>query len=253
MADQEDLKQGMKLLHEQFRTQQELIQRQQQQLQQQQHQLDGPVQPHPANTNTTPHVPTGTAADGGTPEAFISDAASLGVCHVTVKLSPFWVDSPEVLFAQVEAQFSLSRITHDRTRYDYVVAHLDSRYANEKRGILDNPPPANLSQPLKMELIRCLSLSEDQKVRQLIQSAELAEREPSQFLRPMRAPAGNTRAILQAQSTLPLDQLAEIADRDIEVSVPPLSPTVQAVGAPVDTTELAHRINDITLQLSFIQ
>ncbi|CAN7980431.1 unnamed protein product, partial [Ixodes pacificus] len=200
------------------------------------------------------------------------DAVSLGVCRVAVKLPPFWADSPEVWFAQVEAQFSLARITQDRTRYDYVVAHLDSRYANEIRDILDNPPAANLYQHLKTELTRRLSLSEDQKVRQLIHSAELAERKPSQFLRHMRALAGNTQvhdffiwtlwlqrlpphvqAILQAQPTLPLDQLAEIADRVIEVSVPPLSPTVHAVGAPLDTTELAHRIDDITRQLSSIQ
>ncbi|CAN8032488.1 unnamed protein product, partial [Ixodes persulcatus] len=194
------------------------------------------------------------------------------VCRVAVKLPPFWADSPEVWFAQVEAQFSLARITQDRTRYDYVVAHLDSRYANEIRDILDNPPAANLYQHLKTELTRRLSLSEDQKVRQLIQSAELAERKPSQLLRHMRALAGNTQvhdfflrtlwlqrlpphvqAILQAQPTLPLDQLADIADRVIEVSVPPLPPTVHAVGAPLDTTELAHRIDDITRQLSSIQ
>ncbi|KAG0414661.1 hypothetical protein HPB47_008180, partial [Ixodes persulcatus] len=164
MADQEDLQQQMKLLQEQIRTQQELIQRQQQQIQQQQHQLDGPVQQDPANANTTPPVPTGTAAGGGTPAAVISDAASLGVCRVAVKLPPFRADSPEVWFAQVEAQFSLARITQDRTRYDYVVAHLDSRYANEIRDILDNPPAANLYQHLKTELTRRLSLWEDQKV-----------------------------------------------------------------------------------------
>ncbi|CAN7951546.1 unnamed protein product, partial [Ixodes pacificus] len=61
------------------------------------------------------------------------------------------------------------------------------------RDILDNPPAANLYQHLKTELTRRLSLSEDQKVRQLIQSAELAERKPSQFLRHMRALAGNTQ------------------------------------------------------------
>ncbi|XP_040067539.1 uncharacterized protein LOC120840848 [Ixodes scapularis] len=243
MADQEDLQQQMKLLQEQIWTQQELIQRQQQQIQQQQHQLDGPVQQNPANANTTPP----------------------GVCRVAVKLPPFWADSPEVWFAQLEAQFSLARITQDRTRYDYVVANLDSRYANEIRDILDNLPAANLYQHLKTELNRRLSLSEDQKVRQLIQSAELAERKPSQFLRHMqvhdfflrtlwlqRLPP-HVQAILQAQPTLPLDQLAEIADRVIEDNVPPLSPTVHAVEAALDTTELAHRIDDITRQLSSIQ
>ncbi|KAH7958448.1 hypothetical protein HPB49_001839 [Dermacentor silvarum] len=91
---------------------------------------------------------------------------------------------------QVEAQFFLARITQDRTRYDYVVAHLDARYANEVRDNFANPPTANLYEHLKTELILRLSLSEDQKVRQL-QSAELAERKPSQLLHHMRALAGN--------------------------------------------------------------
>ncbi|KAG0435016.1 hypothetical protein HPB47_018732, partial [Ixodes persulcatus] len=120
------------------------------------------------------------------------------------------------------------------------------RYVNEIRNILDNPPAANLYQHLKTELTRRLSLSEDQK----------ATRNSTIFvLRTLwlqRLPP-DVQVILQAQPTLPLDQLAEIADRVIEVSVPPPSPTVQAVGAPLDTTELEHRIDNITRQLSCIQ
>ncbi|KAG0418698.1 hypothetical protein HPB47_004655, partial [Ixodes persulcatus] len=97
------------------------------------------------------------------------------------------------------------------------------RYANDIRDILDNPPAANLYQHLKTELT----------------------------LPPVTI--GRPETILQAQPTLPLDQLTEIADRVIEASVPPLSPTVQTVGAPLDTRELAHRIDDITRQLSSIQ
>ncbi|XP_072140708.1 uncharacterized protein [Dermacentor andersoni] len=214
--------------------QQEVIQKQEQQLQERHDQPNGSVQQHLA----------GSAEDA---------------------------DPPEVWFAQVEAQFALAQITQERTRYDYVVAHLDARYASEVRDILANPPTANLYEHLKMQLIRRLSPSEDQKVRQL-QSAELAERKPSQLLRHMRALAGNmevqdsllralwlqrlpphVQAILQAQLTLPLDQLAGIADRVIEVSLPPLSPTVQAVAAPRNTIELARRIGDINRHLSFIQ
>ena len=105
-----------------------------------------------------------------------------------------------------------------------------------------------------------------------LQSAELAERKPSQLLRHMRALAGNmevqesflrslwlqrlplhVQAILRAQLTLPLDQLAEIADCVIEVSLPQLSPTIQAVAAPLNTAELARRIDNIDRQLTSIQ
>ncbi|XP_072143121.1 uncharacterized protein [Dermacentor andersoni] len=174
---------------------------------------------HDQPDGSVQQLPTGSGEDVRTPADGIPHAAPHGVWRVAVKLPPFRADSPE----------------------------------------------------LKKELIRHLSLSEDQKVRQL-QSAELAERKPSQLLRHMRALAGNmevqdsllralwlqrlpphVQAILQAQLTLPLDQLARIADSVIDVSLPPLSPTVQAVTAPLNTIELAWRIDDINRQLSSIQ
>ncbi|XP_037567877.1 uncharacterized protein LOC119448725 [Dermacentor silvarum] len=148
---------------------------------------------------------------------------------------------------------------------------MDARYANEVRDNLANPPTANLYEHLKTALIRRLSLSEEQKIRQL-QSAELAERKPSALLRHMRALAGNmqaqdsflralwlqrlpphVQAILQAQISVPLNELGEIADRFIEASLPQLSPTNQSVAAPLNTTELARRIDDIDRQLTSIQ
>ncbi|XP_049272641.1 uncharacterized protein LOC125758913 [Rhipicephalus sanguineus] len=241
------------------------------QVQQLQQELQTKQQQHSHNASTTEAVLASSADDVRAPTGSIPHAVSYGTWRVAVKLPPFWADSPDVWFAQVEAQFSLARITQDRTRYDYAVAHLDARYANEVRDILANPPTANLYEYLKTELIRRLSLSEDQKLRQL-QSAELAERKPSRLLRHMRALAGNmevqesllrslwlqrlplhVQAILRAQLTLPLFQLAEVADCVIEVSLPQLSPTIQAVAAPLNTTELARRINDTDRQLTFIE
>ncbi|KAH7970320.1 hypothetical protein HPB49_003507 [Dermacentor silvarum] len=83
---------------------------------------------------------------------------------IAVKLPPFREDWTEVRMAQVDAQFFLAHITQDRTRYAYVVAHLDGRYANEFQDILANSPTANLYEHLKTELIRRLPLSEDQEV-----------------------------------------------------------------------------------------
>ncbi|XP_049522567.1 uncharacterized protein LOC125945053 [Dermacentor silvarum] len=242
-----------------------------QQVQQLQQALQTQQQQHSRNASTTRAVPALSAEDVTAPTEGIPHAASYDTWRVAIKLPPLWVYSPKVWFAQVEAQFSLARITQDRTRYDYVVAHLDARYANEVRDILANPPTANLYEHLKTALIRRLSLSEEQKIRQL-QSAELAERKPSQLLRHMRALAGNMQvqdsllralwlqrlpphfqAILQAQVRLPLNELAEIADRVIEASLPQLSPTIQAVATPLNTTDLARRIDDIDRQLTFIQ
>ncbi|KAH7966670.1 hypothetical protein HPB49_018550 [Dermacentor silvarum] len=222
------------------------------QVQQLQQELQTQQQQHSHNASTTEAAPAGSAEDVTAPTEGIPHAASYDTWRVAVKLPPFWVDSPEVC-------------TH-HARPDPLGLRrrpLDALYADEVRNILANPPTANLYERLKTALIRRLSLSEEQKLRQL-QSAELAERKPSQLLRHMRVLAGNmqvedsflralwlqrlpppVQAILQAQVRLPLDELAEIADR--------LSPTIQAVAAPLNTTELARRIDDIDQQLTSVQ
>ncbi|KAH7941735.1 hypothetical protein HPB49_016640 [Dermacentor silvarum] len=258
MDEKDALQQQLELLQRQLHTQQEVIQKQEQQLQERQRQLNDSMQQHPGDASATLAAPAGSAEVVRTPADDILHVAPHDVWRVAVKLPPFRADSPEVCFA-----------------------HLDAGYANEVRDILANPPTANLYEHLKTLLIRSLSLSEDQKVRQL-QSEELAERKPSQLLRHMRPLAGNmevmdsllrvlwlqrlpphVQAILQAQVTLPVDQLAGIADlfagvglfatTAAKVSLPQLSPTVQAVAATPNITELARRIDDINRQLRSTQ
>ncbi|XP_037280319.1 uncharacterized protein LOC119173621 [Rhipicephalus microplus] len=195
-------------------------------------------------------------------------ATNTGAFRVAVKLAPFWAEAPDVWFAQVEAQFSTARITQDRTCYDYVVAHLDSRYAAEVRDILANSPADDRYLHLKRELIRRLSPSQDEKVRNLLQHEELGDRKPSQLLRYMRDLLGSTpvddcllhiiwlqrlpphaQAILQAQPNLPLDQLSRIADQVVEISLPASPLTVNAFDTRQSRSELARCVDEITSQL----
>ncbi|XP_028043205.1 uncharacterized protein LOC114252776 [Bombyx mandarina] len=159
------------------------------------------------------------------------------VCRVAIKLPPFWPDRPAIWFAQVEAQFSISGISADLTKFNYVIAQLDTRVIGEVDDIILQPPPEDKYGRLKSELIRRLSASEEQRVRQLVSDIELGERRPSQFLRHLRSLTGNTltdenllrqlwmrrlpqhfQAILAAQSELSLDKVAELADNILEVS-----------------------------------
>ncbi|XP_050547189.1 uncharacterized protein LOC126908902 [Daktulosphaira vitifoliae] len=101
-----------------------------------------------------------------------------------------------------------------------------------------------------------LSISEEQRVRQLINEEELGDRKPSQFLRHLRSLAGTTtlqdnilrqlwlrrlpshaQAILTAQSELPLDKVAELADKIVEVQPAP-SQFVHAVATTNNKKEL---------------
>ncbi|XP_075723960.1 uncharacterized protein LOC142766033 [Rhipicephalus microplus] len=199
-------------------------------------------------------------------------ATNTDVCHVDVKLPPFWAEAPDVWLAQVEAQFSTARITPDRTRYDYVVAHLDSRHAVEVCDILANAPADGRYLHLKRQLIRRLSPSQDEKVCQLLQHEELSDRKPSQLLHYMRdllssSPVNDSLlriiwlqrlpsyvpAILQVQPKLPLDKLSHIADQVVEIPLPASPLTVNTVDTRQSSSELARHVDEITRQLDSIQ
>ncbi|GFY69274.1 uncharacterized protein TNIN_377731 [Trichonephila inaurata madagascariensis] len=167
------------------------------------------------------------------------------VYRVSRKLPPFWADKPAVWFAQAESQFALAHITSDATKFHYIVANLDSRYAAEVDDIITNPPTTGTYKKLKNQLINRLSLSEEQRVRKLLGREELGDRKPSQFLRHLRSLASDigikprllrslllqrlrlhVQAILQGQSTLEPDQMADMADRIMDVPLLTSMPSV---------------------------
>ncbi|GFY46848.1 putative tick transposon [Trichonephila inaurata madagascariensis] len=68
------------------------------------------------------------------------------------KLPTFWADKSAVWFAQAESQFALAHITSDATKFHYIVANLDSRYATEVDDIITNPPTTEMYEKLKTNL-----------------------------------------------------------------------------------------------------
>ncbi|XP_069364226.1 uncharacterized protein [Maniola hyperantus] len=191
------------------------------------------------------------------------------ICKVAAKLPPFWADRPVVWFAQVEAQFEISGITVDQTKFNYVIAQLDSRVIGEVEDIITHPPPADRFAFLKKELIRRLSTSEEQRVRQLINDEVLGDRRPSQFLRHLRSLAGHVltdqnilrqlwmrrlpqhlQAILAAQSEISLDKVAELADKILEVSPGIMAPSTAASSSDPSLSSLLKRIEELTQQVA---
>lgn len=159
--------------------------------------------------------------------------------RVAVKFPPFWAEKPSLWFSQVDSQFTISGITNDETKFHYVVAQLDTRYASEVEDIITSPPESDKYLTLRTKLIERLSASEEQRVRQLISDEELGDRKPSQFLRHLRSLSGpssdqdkllrqlwlrrlplHAQAILTTQLDLTLDKLADLADKVVEVAQP---------------------------------
>ena len=80
--------------------------------------------------------------------------AAPSIAVATVKFPSYWPADPLLWFAQVEAQFTMRRITQQRTMYDYVVASLAPEFAVEVRDLILTPPADNPYEALKWELVK---------------------------------------------------------------------------------------------------
>lgn len=153
------------------------------------------------------------------------------ICRIGIRIPPFWPNEPTLWFAQLEGQFALAGITSDETKYNYVIAHLEPRYATEVKDVITSPPISGKFDVVKRELITRLSQSEDQRLRRLLEGEDIGDRTPSQFLRHLQSLAGtavsdtllrtlwinrlhmNVQAILASQPDAKLDTLALLADK----------------------------------------
>ena len=208
----------------------------------------------------------------GTPEANPADQPTgPAVHHVALRIPPFWPEKPALWFAQLESQFELSAITRDVTKFNYVVGNLEARYATEVEDIITNPPATNKYTKIKTEIIRRLSTSHEERIRQLLSHEEMGDRKPSQFLRHLRTLAGptipsdflrtlwanrlpsNVQAIIACQANAALENVAELADRIMEVTPPHHSasvaePTSEIAALTKKIEQLAQRMDTLTTQ-----
>lgn len=196
-----------------------------------------------------------------------SSSSNLNVYGVSVKLPPFWTDRPSHWFARVESQFNIAGIKSNQTKFDYVFAQLDSRQVAEIDDLIAEPPDY---ERLKSELIRRLSLSESERVRQLIGDEELNGRKPSQFLRHLRSLAGTTlkdeqilkelwmrrlpqflQAILTSHPEMSLEKLSVLADSIVQIPGmgTPTSTNVYSSSAPA-SQDIGTRLDELTRQVA---
>lgn len=191
------------------------------------------------------------------------------VWRVSVRVPPFWPEEPAVWFAQVEAQFVLSKVTTDETKFNYLIAQLDQQYAKEVKDIITNPPADKKYEKLKEELIKRLSASQEKRVKQLLMHEELGDRKPSQFLRHLKGLAGptvpdtflatlwssrlpqNIQTVIATQMDLSLDKLGELADKVHEIA--PSTPQVASTSAATSSSsDMARQISELTRQVTLL-
>lgn len=175
------------------------------------------------------------------------DDTSSEIFKVGIRVPPFWPEEPEIWFAQVEGQFTISGITSDATKFNYVIGQLDHQFSMEVKDVIINPPATGKYEKLKTELVKRLTASKEKKIKQLLMHEELGDRKPSQFLRHLQSLAGpkvpddflqtiwtsrlptSIQTVLAAQPKADLDVLADLADRIMDLAPP--TPSVAATSS----------------------
>ena len=193
-----------------------------------------------------------------------ADSSSAEVPRVAVRLPPFWPERPAVWFAQAEAQFTLAGISSERIKFCHVISQLDHRFAIEVEDIITSPPERGPYTLLRTELVRRLSSSPEQRIRQLLTVEEIGDRKPSQFLRYLKSLAPdvseniirsvwtsrlprNVQSFLAGQNENNLEAAALCADRISEVEV---QPAVASVDEPTDIGALQKEIAELSRQVA---
>ncbi|XP_035205422.1 uncharacterized protein LOC118180427 [Stegodyphus dumicola] len=185
--------------------------------------------------------------------------------RVSVKIPPFWVDKPEIWFYQVEAQFAISGITSEETKFNYLVAQLEPRFIENIWDIIKDAG-TNKYSAAKARLMQTFKESENLKIKRLLTGLELGDTKPSQLLRRMRS-LGDTDDIsdkvlrtlwlekmpdavkhVLIVSDENLEKLATMADKILEMQPRAELASVNKNTVPVD--ELLNKISALELQIA---
>ncbi|KAJ3661784.1 hypothetical protein Zmor_006168 [Zophobas morio] len=192
------------------------------------------------------------------------------ITEAAFSLPAFWDNQPELWFAMAEARFSTfqTKIVKKETKYNHVLIALPPYIAAEVTDQIVTPDPDLPYTRLKQAIIARTSLTETQRLKQLLSCQELGSRKPTQLLRHMKSltnggdslsPYVNETALrelfLQQMPTnnqptlisLTTDQLAEVADKIIE-AVP--AATMTAIGAKEEDQRSASERNDAIGELT---
>nr|XP_033324994.1 uncharacterized protein LOC117219737 [Megalopta genalis] len=169
-----------------------------------------------------------TTGNDTTPGPSNEGGATIG--RVAVRIPEFCASNPALWFSTVERSFEASGVTAEYTMSGYVLGALNPVYAAEVRDVIMNPPVSGQYQRLKTELIQRLSSTQELKTRRLLESEEIGDRKPSQYLRHLKRLAGtavsdsvqrtlwmgrlptNMQVILATQKDAELDKVADLAD-----------------------------------------
>ena len=133
-----------------------------------------------------------------------------------VRLPTFWMERPEVWFAQAEAQFLVKKITNDATKHAYVIGALNNDAAAEVEAHILHPPNDHKYDALKACLIDAFGQSQVAKDTALLNLSGLGDRKPTSLLRYMQSLNADPATLFKAcfLQQLPADVRRILASSD---------------------------------------
>lgn len=185
-------------------------------------------------------------------------------------LPRFWAEDPLLWFLQIENKFLVHRISTQTRRFELLLDALPQEAISDVRDILMAPRSVTPYDDIKNALLKRLVRSEESRIQELLNSAELGDRRPTQFLRHLqkllgeKAPSfddavlrelflkrmpASVRIGLAVAHAQPLTQLAELADRILETSAATVAATRADVSS-ADITDLRSLIDHLTTEVA---
>ncbi|GBL92788.1 hypothetical protein AVEN_4501-1 [Araneus ventricosus] len=105
--------------------------------------------------------------------------------RVAVRVPAIWANNVKMYFAKIEANFMIAGIVREQTKFDTLVAALDPQTLTHVNDLLYSPPTDNRFTGLKSRLLSEFKVSENKKVKALLEDLDLEDRKPSSLLRQM--------------------------------------------------------------------
>jgi hypothetical protein len=192
----------------------------------------------------------------------------------SMKLPAFWRRDPKLWFSQIEAQFHSHLVRSDTSKYYAVIAALDCSTLQPVSNIIANPPATGKYDAVKKTLIDSYSDSREQQIRKLLKELDLGDRKPSELLREMKTLASdhvddqmlqtlwlhrlplNVQLLVSASDGVPLEKMASIADKLVEIVSNRGSPSIAAIAnepappAVAPQTTIAETLKSLQEQIT---
>lgn len=183
------------------------------------------------------------------------------------EIPTFWSARPVTWFNHLEVTFKNRRITADSTKYAAVVMHLGDKTIDAVEHIINDPPATKAYEAIKEALLKHYCVSEETEFRRLASGLQLGSKRPAQLLNEMRRLSKKSvdekflRALwldrlpptvqvtLAAADRLDLNELAQLADKVMDIQRHAMEGQVLSITTP-DTTETMAQLQKQVTELA---